>query len=382
MHKKQPGFILIFAFVFLALITLLTEQLLRGVFVGTSFIKAMHEREHAKLAVYSGLNLALAQLSEHDYTLDSQATTPAGTAPVKKTDGNQTEVQLFLQNILPHLNRWQVFDLDEKKDSAAMHIKICISCEDGKININEVFDFDKQVMRPEASSLIKGLEIRGKVAAGAIYTKLEEFFIQRKKKVHDISEFYEISEFKELDIFYRPPEIPAKKTDKYEANKTVALQDIFTIWSSGQLDAMMLSDGMCTLLGLRRPLANDAQLLKDKFKQLITTFDPAVYANQDELWKILEPIYLQKPRILADMQGLFSKQFGPAVYSVLSYGRVGSVEQRLLAIVKKVSGADLDVQDTSNTTTAPDIKTVQNNLADKSKEQKKSVFRVVRLYWL
>ena len=35
------------------------------------------------------------------------------------------------------------------------------------------------------------------------------------------------------------------------------------------------------------------------------------------------------------MKDLFSKQFGPKVYSVLCYGKVGNVEQQLLAIVQE-----------------------------------------------
>ena len=376
-HKKKPGFVLIMSFVILALIVLLTEQLLRSVYVGSSFIKAMNEREYAEIAALSGINIAIAQLSEHDYAAKSDPAEQAKGSSEKK----ETAAQLFIKNILPKLNRWQFFKLDQKNDGVDLEVQICLSCEDGKININDVFDFETQAMREDISTLLKGLQIKDKVPAGAFYEKIKDFFTQRKKKIHDISELCTIPEFETLDLSYKPPQAPEKKTAKHEANADIALRDFFTVWSSGSLDAMMLSDSVSAVFELRRPLANDAETMKDKFKQIAAGFDPKMYADVDELWQLLEPLYQHKPRLSAELKGLFSKQFGPAVYSVLSYGRVGNVEQRLLAIVKKVPGSGSSSNDQGKPD--PNVDTgVQKNKTDKNDEQKRPVFRVVRLYWL
>ncbi len=386
MHKKS-GFILIFSLVMLSLITLLTEHLIRSVYFGSRFMHTMKQREHAKMAALSGINLALAQLSEHDYTLEIEQAanpTPPTTQPAAATNDKKWAVtQKFLERILPHLNRWQVFDLEKKRDGAALSVQICISCENGKINVNEIFDFQTQTMRQETGDLLRRLAMPGVLADGVIYTKLQEFFMARKKPIHDISELCEIEAFKKLDIFYKPPERVVKKNEKsttYVAN--IALQDLFTVWNSGQLDAMMLSEALLALCSFRRPSADDAEKMSDKFKQVVASFDPELYKNTDELLRILEPVHQQKGRVPDVLKALFSKRFEPTVYSVLSYGKVGNVEQRLLAVVKRVADKDRSTQAAGNQQVSTATNVQNGSTVNNQPDEKKPMFRVVRLYWL
>ena len=48
-----------------------------------------------------------------------------------------------MSRILPTLNRWQEFDLKEKVDGVDGQIKVCLMCEEGKINLNRIIDFEK-----------------------------------------------------------------------------------------------------------------------------------------------------------------------------------------------------------------------------------------------
>ena len=127
----------------------------------------------------------------------------------------------------------------------------------------------------------------------------------------------------------------------------------------------MFSDALCALFALRRPMANDAQIMKDRFKQVIDTFQPTWGLNWQDHWRFLQPMYDEKRKLVNGIEAIFSKQFGPTVYSVLSSGKVGDVEQQLLAIVKKVE--------------------TQDPLVTKNKkdgQQKKDEFKVVRAYWI
>ena len=45
---------------------------------------------------------------------------------------------------MPTLNRWQTFELTEEIDGLDGEIKLCITCEDGKLDLNQWYDFNKK----------------------------------------------------------------------------------------------------------------------------------------------------------------------------------------------------------------------------------------------
>jgi hypothetical protein len=379
MNKKNDASIVVISLMLLSVIILLTEQLFRNTYVGASFTKTMVERECAESLALGGINLAISQLIVDEGTEEDKK----GKSLLKQSKETETEgdkkdfspVQKFLYKVLPHLNRWQVFDLDEKTDGIDGFVKICISCENGKINLNEIFDFEKQVFLPEYDALLKALEIEGEMKGGEIATKLEEFLKNRRKKIYDISELHAIEGFENIDVFYKPPKVASKKGERSGPNQNVALQDIFTVWTEdSKMEPAMLSDSMCAILGFRRPISDDSKTMDDKFKQFATSFKENIGANIEENWQIFEPIYVDKPSFLQNIQNVFSKQFGPTVYSVLSYGKVGNVEQGILAIIKK---ADEKKQPQEKKDASLKVEEEA-----KKEEEDKVFFKVVRLYWI
>ena len=386
-HMKKSGSVVVFSLMILSVIVVLTEQLFRSVYVSSSFIVAMIDRERAEMLALSGINLAIAQLlpdkkekkgekeatTEDQLPDENQQPSEAGKKPAK-----DDKTKRFLMRVLPHLNRWQTFNLQEKFDGIDAQIKICVSCEHGKINLNEVFDFEKQEFKKEYEGMLKGLTIKGKMAPGEIHNKLVEFLKGRRKKLYDISELYSISGFENIDIFYKPPKIAEKKGEKYSPNVDVTLQDIFTIWTSDhEMHPLLFSDSLCAMFSLRRPIANDATTMKDKFKQLIESYKDDWGNDWDGNWKSLQIIYDQKPKFIKDIQGIFSKQFGPRVYSVLSCGKVGQVEQKLLAIIKLVTEERDDSKKEEKSTVVAGSK----NLDEKDRGSQDR-FKIIRLYWL
>ncbi len=391
-HRKKTGAILIFSLMLASLMILLTEQLFRSVNVNWTFSRAMVDRERAEMLALSGLTIAKNQLTiepedKDDKKKKTQASQEASKVGEKKEE--DTPVKKFLRRVLPNLNRWQVFTFEEKRDGIEGELKICISCEHGKINLNHAFDFKKQEFKKLYAALLKGLEIKGKVKAGEILQKLTEFLKERRKKLHDVSELNKMSLFKNFKIFYKPPEMvlessgTTKKKEKAKPNPNIMLQDLFTIWTpDDKLEYLMFSDALCAIFGLRRPLANDADVKKDVFKKVIDTFKPDWGKNWDENSKYLQEIYDNKPKVLKQLQPLFSQQFEPTVYSVLSWAKVGSVEQKLLAIVKKTKHNGKKKEKDSKK--KEQEKNNKDKIDKKDKESKKpeSFFKVVRVYWL
>ena len=370
--NKKAGSIVVFSLMILSIMIALTQQLLKSVYVSSSFIRAMVDRERAEMIALGGVNVALELLKLQLKDKEEKKTGAEQSPPSNEQSGQEKDkkedsgTKKFLRRVLPYMNRWMTFSLDEAIDGVAGEVKICISCEHGKININEIYDFKKEEFRKEYENLLKTLEIKGQLPAGELFNRLLEFFKKKKRRIEDISELYEIKGIDTLNIFYQPPNISSNEKEKSQPNKHLALQDLFTIWTDDYLlEPLMFSDALCALFALRRPMANDAQIMKDRFKQVIDTFQPTWGLNWQDHWRFLQPMYDEKRKLVNGIEAIFSKQFGPTVYSVLSSGKVGDVEQQLLAIVKKVE--------------------TQDPLVTKNKkdgQQKKDEFKVVRAYWI
>lgn len=389
---------------------MMTEQMIRGVMVGAGFTKAMVNREHAQMLALGGINIAIAQLtydkdkknkpekdkdknSDKDKTPARQSET--GTETELDADGKKvTPLQRFVFNLLSNLNRWQTFELDRKIDGIAGTVKICITSENGKININNAFDFKKQEFKKEFERLLVGLEIPGKLKPGEFFNKISEFLKKREKKLYDVSELLNVPGLEALttDIFYEPPVL--LKKEGAQESRDVAIQDIFTTWTDdAKIDPMLLSDALCAFLVIRRPRADDAKKYKERFKKLAMEFKDDWGKDWDANWKNLEGIYDTKPKDLSNIKDILVEKFNPKVYSVLSYGKVGQVEQRVLAVIREIevksrkskSGVQNEKSSSNEQSAQTGGTSAEQSSTEQSKtEQKKNkkVFRIERIYWL
>ncbi len=367
MLKRKNASVLLFTLLILSLITLLTQQLMRSIWIGVNFDNRIVLSQKARSLALGGINLAISQLTERQES--------------KKSIGSEKEdpekiFKDFLSRVLPNLNRWQSFDLDKKIDGTDGQIKICITCENGKLNLNEGFDFEKQEFKKEYNDLLKGLYIKKKFAEGEILKKLTDFFKERKKKLDDISELVEIEGFENLNVFYEPPKLPEPKKN-IQPNESIFLQDLFTTWSlDDKIELLFASDSLCAILNLRRPLAADSEKLKAKFKALIDTYKKDFGADWEKNWNNLQPVYGAKPKTLSVFNKIFSKEFGPQVYSVLSCGNVGGVEQKVLAVIKV-----LEEKKDNNKKEETSQKAATEQSSEKKETAKKNL-KLVRMYWI
>ncbi len=351
----------------LSIITILTQQLVRSVFIGYSFSSSQLVAQQARTLALGGVQLAISQL-DMDRESDKKDED-------KKENSKEKTFKKFLARVLPNINRWQSFDLKEDLDGIDGQIKICITCEDGKININKAFDFKKLEFKQDYKNLFKGLEIKGKLKAGEIEKKLTEFFKERKKPLNDISELVYVSGLEKINVFYNPPQIPVGKK-KPKPNSNIYLQDLFTTWSqSDKLELLFLSDSMLTIFGLRRPLADDKKNLKDKFKKFINSFKKEWLKNWESNWKDFSLIYGKNIKILKLSEKILSKEFGPKVYSVLSCGKIKNVEQKLLVVLQEV---DKEKKDEPKKGSAKEKITAEKQ----GEESSSKTFQIVRMYWL
>jgi hypothetical protein len=337
------------------------------VYVGTHFDKAMIDREHAEMLALGGINLAISQV-----TIDKTPTTKK-MSKNEKAKIKSKDLQTFLERILPSINRWQVFELQKEIDGVDGEIKICITSEDGKININKVFDFKKQNFKPVYKTLLQKIKFRGKekISGESFLNQLTELLIKRNRKLEDISQLQTGIPSKISKLFYNPPHRTIKQRDA-KPNDDIAINDIFTIWSdSDKIQAPLLSDALCSILNFRRPMAYDAELRKKKFTSIIENFNPKMDQNNKKYLKIINPLYEPKSTFKLENTKIFSSTFEPRCYSVLSSGKVGNVEQKLLAIIKKTSIEPVKKNKPGSEKKAT-VDTSKNNYE----------FKILRLYWI
>lgn len=388
---SRPGVVLLFSLMMLAVIVLLVQQLMRGVFVGSQFSRTMIERENAELLALSGINIAIAQLAKETKEEKERAKEKNTmlTATQREALEKMTPEQVFLDRVLPHLNRWQEFLLQEKVDGINGTIRVCITAEEGKININEAFDFKKMAFKENYQKILKGLTIPGKLATGEILTALTEYFKQRKKKLDDVSELLDVFGKYGLDIFYKPPSLDPGPKKQYQPNSDLMVQDIFTIWTlDNTINPVLFSDAMCHIFDLRCPLANDSVTRKEKFKQFAQNFKKEMASDWVANWKQLELLYDKTPKILPAIKDLFSKEFGPKAFSVLSCGKVGNVEQRVLVVIREQNrpeedaGLAKDQKEKKEEEEAAKLTPEEGKDKDKKQQASKKIFKILRMYWL
>jgi hypothetical protein len=345
------------------------------VFVGSKFDTSMIDRERAEMIALGGINLAMTQL-----TLEQEAAPP---------DKKLSALAAFLGRVLPSLNRWQTFTLKDEIDGLDGEVKICISCENGKIDINEAFDFKKKKFKPDYEKLIKTLRLTSDRRLGGktgdLHKKLVEYLKTRNRKIDDLSELIEEPKLEIPKFFYTPPEKNVKRPRASKPNVDLALSDVFTVWGkSEKLEALFLSDALCSILEFRRPAAHDAELRAEKFKSVIKNFNPTLGQNDEKYWKIIRPVYEPKSSFKIKDRKIFSSKFEPKVYSVLSSGKVGAVEQQVLAIIEKVESGTSQKGEPQKK--QPKKKLAKKDLAGKKKSEKKTAkkkpFRIIKLYWI
>jgi hypothetical protein len=364
MNKKNAS-ILLFTLLILTVIIFLTTHLIRSVWVGDIFNRRMVAKEQARFLALGGINLAISQvLIQEDKSNKQEDEKTRELNAIKK----------MLSNTFVYLNRWQIFDIEEKFYGFQGQVKFCVTCENGKININQAFDFQKQEFKKEWQKRLSTLYIPGKFAEGEFLKKITEFLKKRKRKLDDISELVKMEGLGSLNMFYSPPSMPKTKREA-RPNSNIFLQDLFTVFTNDdKINLLFLSDSACAVLRVgRRPLATDPEVLKEKYDNFIKDFNINWTSDWEQHWNALVPFFGEKPSDLKELNQILSKEVGGKVYSVLSCGIVGDVEQKLLAIIKEF---EIKSEDLGKEKNSP------NKNEDQKKEKASREFKIIKIYWL
>lgn len=324
----RSGYILVLTLMLLSVMVLLVFQIARQATVHRDYDALMAKREQAKQLAYGGLSLAMDQLTVE---IKSTETT--------KKESLDDELKALVQNVVPILNRWQEYTLQEGADGIDATIKICISSENGKININNLYDFKKHAFKPMAAPEAKKIpmqlileEIQRIMGGKGLYEELEKFLKKRPHQLDDVSELLLIDEFQRLfktALFYEP-------TIQEKKEAPLRLFDIFTVWTNhSTLNPWLLSDSLLALYGLKRPTVGEETVQRKKSAEILKNVELRGTISKiwdDYLQKLYDKEFKNIPKELAV---LLNPQFEAHVFSVLSYASIGNVSMRMYAILER-----------------------------------------------
>lgn len=328
-QQSTSGYIMIFTLLIIAASMVLVSYVSHRAALYMPFINMAIARQKAQFLAHAGINIAIAQLSKTPQKKESRD---------DKKETMEDENVLLLRTILPTLNLWQSFNLTQEHDGIDGQINLCLMCEEGKININRMYNFKKEMFRGSKDKgwkqilqeLCKNIE---KTTKGSdLFAAFEKIFKERRSKYNDATElvtkkeFYYFKDF----LFYQPsPE------DKEKKQQFIYLTDIFTPWtSSGKIEPWLFSHSLMILLGLQSE--SDIKKRKELIEGWLKPFKKDTQWQQD--WKtILQPIYAKELRSLPKyIDSVLSTHFDPHFFSVRVHATVDNVMQQVYAILERV----------------------------------------------
>jgi hypothetical protein len=339
--NNRPGYIMVFALLVIALCMTVAAYIGHRGSTHGPLMNSCREREKAYFLALSGIEIGRSTLAYVDTPDKEKAAQQQSQKDNEKKEASSS-AKAFLQRILPVLNRWQQYTLTEEIDGIDGQIDVCLMCEEGKININRVYNFKKEQFRGSKEkgwkdvflALCQAIEkVNG---MSDLFPLFEKTFKERRSKYNDATELLLKKEFAPFknNLFYEPPfDEPAQKKSK---KRPIYLTDIFTVWSSsGKIEPWLFSNSLNIILGLPSVEKNDEKKREESVVAWVKPFKEKVNWQQD--WKTtLQPMYGKELQTLPkNIDSMLSDVFDPHFFSIRVHARVGSVVQRVYAILER-----------------------------------------------
>lgn len=282
----HPGFIMVLTLLVIALATMMTSVMFDRSGSYVPYMKAVIDRQKAAMLALGGLAIVQEQLSR-SVVVEQKEEQQSAQQEQKQTPKDQKvtaeqKMQHLFKIIMPTLNRWQHFELTEEHDGVDGTLSVCLMSEEGKINLNKIFDFEKKqfvgeikteqepntpaqkpAATPSKQDWKKNLaflfnRIEKETKATELLLSLEAFLKKRDYPLNDITELLAIKNFAPFKhaVYYEPPREHDKKNKKNK--QPYALADLFTLYSDAPtIEPWLLSDSMIGVLGVPRAQPQD-----------------------------------------------------------------------------------------------------------------------------
>ncbi len=341
---NKQGYILFMTMAMLALGTAVVTQIFYLGNLYNSYIALTLERDRARQLALSGTEIAMAQLMTQDNTL-VPAEDKAKEDKDKKPDPEKERAKHkknMLKILLSVQQQWQKFVLTYEHDGIDAELNICIVCEDGKLNLNALYDFKNGKFtpamgekKPEALLTMLTEKAAPLLQQKNIMKPLSDFLHKQKRPLLTVTELLKKDEIGTLfkdRIFYEPAQVTTEEDQEKQPKPTLYLEDIFTVEGQSTMNPWLLSASIKTLLGFDSSKKFSAEQIADIVKKV--ELEEMQWETDWDTY--LKPVYGKEYKALPkEVVPFLSSKFEPQQFSVVCYAKVGRVGQKLLAILEK-----------------------------------------------
>ncbi|HSW75506.1 MAG TPA: hypothetical protein VLG50_00530 [Candidatus Saccharimonadales bacterium] len=328
MHKK-PGFILFLLFGILSvcsvLITLYFTQASNYRQLMTVLIEKQKTQHLAMSAVALAHSIITPQESKNNPQEKASAKTPdqKNEVPVEQT---------VLKQLAPFFNKQETYKLTQKSDGIDATLSISIQSEQGKLNINSLYDFDKKKFIDEGKPTDRKklcIWMFEKIAAltkkPSLFPAFEKHLASRNFDFNDVTELLSIKEFE--TAFQSHIFVSFDATEKEQ----IFLTDLFTVCTEQEtINPWLFSSSWCKILGLK-PKQN---MSDDEITKVFSKFKKT--ANWETDWNnSLKDLYQKEYKDLAqEIKTILTTQFEANIFSLLLKANINETSSTIFTIVK------------------------------------------------
>ena len=348
MKKITNGYALALALMVIAVGSISLVSVVQQAQALFSLSSTMYDQYQARMLALSGVELVRAQLENPTKIEGSEAKVSPETAP-------------FL-----YTNRWQVFDFTQEKDGFEAQLKIYLCAEQGKLNINSVFDFDKKTYKKtdtvDGLALLKACDDVMKKTYGVENwsSKVLELVQKRDCPFEDVTDVVVPALFKKQNA---PFFIDQSDDDR------IFLMDLFTVVDdAGQIQPLYLSQSLKKVFGFDK---HESASVKDRQEVVLKISQLKTAVEWAKDWKqLLAPFYKKEYTVIPDVfKKIVAQKVEAAYFSVLCHATVHGITQRVCVLLQK------DAKSASSpTVSAPP--------AGAPSPQQQTRYLIQRVYWL
>lgn len=339
MKRKNKGFVVIAVLVVVGFSYFLYDRIVSATFYHSLFTKNLLAGEQAKQLIFLGMNLGLNRLVQFESGVVKKVEKPSQGITIEqeevvKTVNHSDRLRTFYTQVLPILNSWQTFILTQEHDGVDAEIFLCLTSEEGKFNLNETFDFEQKVFKPEFKKVFEKFKLKNiKTGEGDLEKIIASFVEKNNKKFNDVTQ---IPLDERVEMFYQPnffPQemknqekdkrgqhefehekkekeaLPSSESKKYlkKFEQDVYLADMFTLdVGEKSINPLLLSSSMLAVFGV-----SEAKIKRynDRFENNINSWTKSLSyetGNFNQADSLISSIFISEERekILAEEEKL------------------------------------------------------------------------------
>lgn len=338
---NKTGFVLVLTLMIIGLCSAMILSVLTRTVAHKSLSTVTLNQEKAKALALGAIQIAMCQLVPEESDNKQEPQKASLNSPKNNfQNGPENKVSSeskYLIQIFNLLNRWQTFEFTTQSDNFDAKLEIYISCENGKIDLNQLFDFEKKQFKKfgknsESKKILNWLD--EKLQAYKIPNlseSLDKLFKKQENIFVDITQLLEASELKNFENII----FPIAPSQSNKDSKKIYLADIFTVDSYNKsLIPWALSQSLLTLMGTK-PINKDNESQRASLAEKLKS--SKLSADWEKEWnKQASPVYgIEWNNINTDLRQLFLSKFEPTIFSVICYATVGNTTEKLVAIISK-----------------------------------------------